>query len=125
MGASRNRLQSTISGRAVGIILSSVLGVALVVELGAYEVGVRAEARATAQRKWSNQYCLSCHSDQKMIGLMMYKDDNNGTAALCTGARLPTAEEMRKVAAQFNGPPIPKGSVARVPAYQVSSGGPK
>jgi hypothetical protein len=116
MDSNRNLMQSTIRPRVVAIVMSTTLVAALTVEWGAYQVGVRAEARATAQRKWSNQYCLSCHSDPKMVSLMMYKDDNNGTAALCVGARLPTAAERRAVEAQFNGPAagVTRGATAPI-----------
>ena len=115
MDTERNVMRRTIRPRAAMIALTATFLLAALIECGAYELGVRAEARATAHRDLPANYCVKCHSDSKTIRLMLEKDDNNGTAAYCAGVHLPSRQEINAGLAQRTGTPSSRGGQAREP----------
>jgi hypothetical protein len=110
-----NPLRRQLRPRAVLITLSAAFVAALGIEWGAYETGVRAEARATARRELPANYCVKCHSDPKTVSMMLMKDDNNGTAAYCAGIALPSRQQPTGRAPSDK---APAGAITQPPAVK-------
>jgi hypothetical protein len=99
-------MQRAIGPHAIGMALSAALVLAVLLEWGAYQSGVRAEARATARRVLPANYCVQCHADPKMVQRMLIeKDDNNGTIAYCAGVSLPSQLKHPATQARSSGAP--------------------
>ena len=71
--------------RLAALLIIGTLAGAILLEGGAYYSGVRAEARITARRHLSTDYCISCHPDKHSIKVMLEKDDREGAAAHLPG----------------------------------------
>ena len=68
-------MRKHVSWRVSVAVISMALMFGALLELGAYETGVRAEMRATARRELPPNYCTSCHSDAKTLKVIKYKED--------------------------------------------------